>query len=117
MAAPAWLWSARGTVCCACWAVTGPVRYRPGSAAALLEVDRARRTTRVVVPDEGTARRWPDWLARLFFSSRMLDGGWRMLHASAVTLNGVVVLFVAGSRGGKSTLAYRACDELGAVHG
>ncbi|MEV4745565.1 hypothetical protein AB0K21_04215 [Streptosporangium sp. NPDC049248] len=89
-------------------------RYRPGSAAALLEVDRARRTTRVVVPDEGTARRWPDWLARLFFSSRMFDGGWRMLHASAVTLNGVVVLFVAGSRGGKSTLAYRACDELGA---
>jgi len=88
--------------------------YRPRSAAALLEVDRARRLTRVAVPSTGPGLRWPDWLARLFFSSRMLDGGWRMLHASAVTVNGTAVLFVAGPRGGKSTLAHRACDELGA---
>ncbi|MEU4406213.1 hypothetical protein AB0F88_16955 [Streptosporangium sp. NPDC023963] len=88
--------------------------YRPGSAAALLEVDRVQRLTRVSVPYDDSSRRWPDWLARLFFSSRMLDGGWRMLHASAVTVNGTAVLFVAGSRGGKSTLAHRACDELGA---
>ncbi|WP_344921474.1 hypothetical protein [Streptosporangium oxazolinicum] len=88
--------------------------YRPGSAAALLEVDRVQRVTRLAVPCDDSSRRWPDWLARLFFSSRMLDGGWRMLHASAVTVNGTAVLFVAGSRGGKSTLAHRACDELGA---
>lgn len=88
--------------------------YRPGSAAALLEVDRVQRVTRVAVPCDDSSRRWPDWLARLFFSSRMLGGGWRMLHASAVTVNGTAVLFVAGSRGGKSTLAHRACDELDA---
>ncbi|MFG1755329.1 hypothetical protein [Streptosporangium sandarakinum] len=89
-------------------------RYRPGISPALLEVDHGRRTTRVVVPTSGSSPRWPDWLARLFFSSRMLSGGWRMLHASAVVLNGVAVVFVASTHGGKSTLAHRACMEMGA---
>ncbi|GGQ09022.1 hypothetical protein [Streptosporangium pseudovulgare] len=89
-------------------------RYRPGIPPALLEVDHGRRTTRVVVSTSESSPRWPDWLARLFFSSRMLSGGWRMLHASAVALNGVAVLFVASTHGGKSTLAHRACMEMGA---
>ncbi|SDI49825.1 hypothetical protein SAMN05421505_1606 [Sinosporangium album] len=88
--------------------------YRPGSPVAALEVIAAERTTRVVVPAEGPGRRWPRWLAQLFFASRML-GWWRLLHASAVAVNGRAVLFVAASGGGKSTLAHRACAELGAV--
>ncbi|GAA4236839.1 hypothetical protein FHR32_006102 [Streptosporangium album] len=87
-------------------------RYRSGSAAALLEVDRAWRTTRVVVPEAGPGRSWLDWVARLFFSSRMLAGGWRLLHASAVVVDGAAVLFIAGQGGGKSTLAYRACAQF-----
>ncbi|MEU9887569.1 hypothetical protein [Sphaerisporangium sp. NPDC051011] len=89
-------------------------RYKPCSAAALLEIDKARRMTRVVVPGAGPGRRWPDWVARMFFSSRMLAGGWRLLHASAVVVDGAAVLFVAGQGGGKTTLAHRACKELGA---
>ncbi|SFK19999.1 hypothetical protein SAMN05216275_11997 [Streptosporangium canum] len=89
-------------------------RYRPGTPAALLEVDRTRRMTRVVVPGMGPGRHWPDWVARLYFSCRLLDSGWRMLHASAVVVDEVAVLFVAGQGGGKSTLAHRACTELNA---
>lgn len=88
--------------------------YRPGTAAALLEVDHSRRLTRIVTPGAGPGRRWPDWLARLFFSSRMLAAGWRMLHASAVAIDRSALVFVAGQHGGKSTLAHRACIELGA---
>ncbi|MDP9842225.1 hypothetical protein [Streptosporangium lutulentum] len=89
-------------------------RYKPGTAAALLEIDQGRRTTRVVVPEVGPGRRWLDWTARMFFSSRMLAGGWRLLHASAIAVDGVAVLFIADQGGGKTTLAHRACKELGA---
>lgn len=90
-------------------------RYRPDSAVVSIDVDPARRMTRVVVPrDAGVCQRWVDWLARVFFGSRMLTVGWRMLHASAVAVDGAAVLFLAGQCGGKSTLAHRACMELGA---
>lgn len=93
-------------------------RYRHGSPAALIEADTRRRRTLVSVPsgDAGSGR-WADWVARAFFGSRLLAGGWRLVHASAVRLpmpageRAVVVL--AGRHGGKSTVAYRACTELG----
>ncbi|WP_344855820.1 hypothetical protein [Planomonospora alba] len=90
--------------------------YRPDAATAVIEADTAGRTTRVVLPagDEASVR-WADWLVRVFFASRMLASGWRMLHASAVAVNGSAVLFLAGQGGGKSTLAHRACTELGAA--
>ncbi|MBD3146328.1 MULTISPECIES: hypothetical protein [Microbispora] len=90
--------------------------YRPEVATAVIEVDMAGRTTRVVLPagDEMSIR-WADWLVRVFFASRMLVSGWHMLHASAVAVNGSAVLFLAEQGGGKSTLAHRACTELGAA--
>ncbi|GII52820.1 hypothetical protein Pth03_12090 [Planotetraspora thailandica] len=91
-------------------------RYRPYTGAAMIDVDAARMTTHVVLPaNDELGGRWADWLARTFFASRMLASGWQMLHASAVVINRRALLFVAGSRGGKSTLAYRARSELGAV--
>jgi hypothetical protein len=95
-----------------CLRVTGA--YRPDAATAVIEADTAGRTTRVTLPagDEASIR-WADWLVRVFFASRMLASGWRMLHASAVAVNGSAVLFLAGQGGGKSTLAHRACTELG----
>ncbi|OLT26840.1 hypothetical protein BJF83_20270 [Nocardiopsis sp. CNR-923] len=91
-------------------------RYRPDGAAVFVDVDHARRTTDVTV-DTGRSRdgRWVDWLVRAFFASRLLAVGWRMLHASAVAVDGVAVLFLAGRQGGKSTLAHRACTELDAA--
>ncbi|MEV6986291.1 hypothetical protein AB0M95_34235 [Sphaerisporangium sp. NPDC051017] len=92
------------------------VKYRPGLAACVMEVDAAGRTTRVILPagDEVSVR-CADWLVRVFFASRMLASGWHMLHASAVAVNGSAVLFLAGQGGGKSTLAHRACAEIGAA--
>lgn len=90
-------------------------RYRPDSAAVSIEVDVSACATRLVLPagDVDTAR-WGDWLVKVFFASRLVSAGWRMLHASAVAVDGAALLFLAGSRGGKSTLAHRACTELGA---
>ncbi|MFE8018049.1 hypothetical protein ACFU3O_35580 [Streptomyces antibioticus] len=90
-------------------------QYRPNWAAAVIEADASVRRTRLVLPagDVGAVR-WGDWLAKVFFASRLLHTGWRMLHASAVAVSGRALLFLAGPRGGKSTLAHRACMELGA---
>jgi hypothetical protein len=91
-------------------------RYRPDCAAASIETDRAAETTRIVLPTgDKSAARLADWLAKGFFASRLLGTGWQMLHASAVVVAGQAVLFLAGPRGGKSTLAHRACAELGAM--
>lgn len=91
-------------------------RYRPSSAAASIEVDTSACATRLLLPagDVGAAR-WGDWLMKTFYASRLLAAGWQMLHASAVALDGEAMLFLATSRGGKSTLAHRACTELGAA--
>ena len=55
------------------------------------------------------------WLARVYFGSRLLAEGWRMLHAAAVTVDAGAVLVLAGPWGGKSTLVHRACREHGAA--
>lgn len=86
--------------------------YRSGDAPVQVDVDTMRRETAVTAP--GGVGRWADWLARMFFASRMLAAGWRMLHASAVEVDGSAVLFLAPQHGGKSTLVHRACAELGA---
>ena len=92
-------------------------RYRPGSGTAVMVADSVARTTQLVLPMPGdvSTLRWGDWLAKVFFASRLLAAGWSMLHASAVAVDGVALLFLAGQRGGKSTLAHRACVELGAA--
>ncbi|MFD7552475.1 hypothetical protein [Streptomyces sp. NPDC059816] len=90
-------------------------RYRPGAPSAGIEVDARARTTRLLVAEEDKLGvRWADWLARIFFASRLLAAGWRMLHASAVELDNRALVFLAASGGGKSTLAHRAVHELGA---
>jgi hypothetical protein len=94
--------------------------YRQGASLACIEADAtARRTQVLLLPGDALSRRWPDWLARSFFGARLLSDGWLLLHASAVRVatpaGGRAVLVLAGSRGGKSTLAYRACRELGAA--
>lgn len=94
--------------------------YRQGAAPVFIEADtRAGRTRVVLPPGDPLSRRWPDWLARSFFGARLLADGWVLLHASAVRVTAPAgdraVLVLAGSRGGKSTLAYRACRELGAA--
>jgi hypothetical protein len=92
-----------------------------GEAVAHLTVDRVGRETVVHLPDaegseiEGTGARWVSWLARVYFGSRLLAEGWRMLHAAAVTVDAGAVLVLAGPWGGKSTLAHRACREHGAA--
>ena len=95
--------------------------YRQGAAPVRIEADiRARETQVLLPPGDPLSRRWPDWLARSFFGARLLSDGWLLLHASAVRVvtpaGDRAVLVLAGSRGGKSTLAYRACRELGAAH-
>ncbi|WP_310913370.1 hypothetical protein [Lipingzhangella rawalii] len=90
-------------------------RYRPDSVPVRMEVRAGECLTRLLIPaDEPQAVRWADYAARVFFASRMLADGWRMLHASAIALDGTAVLFLADQEGGKSTLAHRACVELGA---
>ncbi|NVI87517.1 hypothetical protein [Actinomadura sp. BRA 177] len=90
--------------------------YRPYSAMVVIEADASMRMTRFALPsDDVSAVRWADWLGKVFFASRLLDAGWLMLHASAVAVDGVALVFLAEQRGGKSTLAHRACTELGAA--
>ncbi|MFF9526686.1 hypothetical protein ACF1DV_32640 [Streptomyces achromogenes] len=89
--------------------------YRRGALPAVMEVDACRRVTRLLVePGDAAGLRWADYLARVFFASRLLGSGWRMLHASAVAVGDRAVVFLAGRHGGKSTLAHRAVRELGA---
>ncbi|MGP3691032.1 hypothetical protein ACTVZO_41265 [Streptomyces sp. IBSNAI002] len=90
-------------------------RYRPGAAAVMMEVDAGQQVTRLLVaPGDVVGLRWADYLGRVFFASRLLASGWRMLHASAVAVDGSALVFLAGRHGGKSTLAHRAVRELGA---
>ncbi|MGW4550046.1 hypothetical protein ACWEN4_27425 [Streptomyces violaceorubidus] len=89
--------------------------YRPGTTPVLMEVDSRQQVTRLVVASgDVVGLRWADYLGRVFFASRLLASGWRMLHASAVAVDGVALVFLAGRHGGKSTLAHRAVQELGA---
>lgn len=91
-------------------------RYRPQAAPVGIDVDRKRRCTRLTVSSTyADQTHWSAWLTKTFFASRMLAAGWQMLHASAVVLDGAAVVFVAAPGGGKSTLAHRACHELGAA--
>ena len=91
-------------------------KYVPGSFPVWIESDLERRTTHVVLPDASDpGRRWVDWLARVFFGSRLIADGWRLVHASAVCIADRAVLIAAPPHGGKSTLAHRACAELGAA--
>jgi hypothetical protein len=95
-------------------------RYRSNSAVTVIEVDRQHRSTRVSLPPgDPASARWPDWVARAFFGSRLLDDGWQLVHASAVGLptsaGQRALLVLAGQHGGKSTMAHRACTELGAT--
>ncbi len=94
-------------------------RYREGCAESVIEVDTRCRQTRVLLPPgDVPSRRWPDWIGRMFFGTRLLADGWHLVHASAVSIETddgpQAVLFLAGPRGGKSTLAHRACVELSA---
>ncbi len=93
--------------------------YREGCAGTLIEVDVRSRQTRVSLPPgDGPSRRWPDWIGRMFFGTRLLGDGWQLVHAAAVSIDTDVgpraVLFLAGPHGGKSTLAHRACVDLSA---
>jgi len=93
--------------------------YRESCAETLIEVDAQSRQTRVLLPPgDGPSRRWPDWVGRMFFGTRLLADGWHLVHAAAVSIDTDVgpqaVLFLAGPYGGKSTLAHRACVELSA---
>ncbi|MEV4199353.1 hypothetical protein [Micromonospora globbae] len=93
--------------------------YREGCAETLIEVDAQSRQTRMFLPlGDGPSRRWPDWVGRMFFGTRLLADGWHLVHAAAVSIDTDMgpraVLFLAGPHGGKSTLAHRACAELSA---
>ncbi|WP_329453651.1 hypothetical protein OG894_44845 (plasmid) [Streptomyces sp. NBC_01724] len=89
--------------------------YRPGAAPVVMEVDARQQVTRLVAAlGDTVGLRWADYLGRVYFASRLLASGWRMLHASAVALDGAALVFLAGRHGGKSTLAHRAVRELGA---
>lgn len=91
-------------------------QYMPGSSPVWIESDLERRTTQVVLPDRSDpGSRWVDWLARVFFGSRLLADGWRLVHASAVRIADRALVIAAPPHGGKSTLAHRACAELGAA--
>jgi hypothetical protein len=99
-------------------AVAVAARYRHGSPAALIEADAERRQTVVrLPPGDADSVRWADWVARAFFGSRLLADGWQLIHASAVRLampdGEQALVILAGQHGGKSTVAYRACAELG----
>lgn len=90
--------------------------YRPQAAPVGIEVDWRLRRTRLVLSSAYLDQtHWSAWLAKVFFASRLLAAGWRMLHASAVVADGAAVVFVAAPGGGKSTLAHRACRERGAA--
>ena len=95
-------------------------RYRPEAQPATMKVDTAGRETHLrVAAGDVASRRWPDWIARVFFGTRLLRDGWLLLHASAVRIATPVgaraLVVLADQGGGKSTIAHRACVERGAV--
>lgn len=119
---PALSWPDSGTRLTILDAVDGvttlAARYRADSPAALVTVDRPRGRTQILIPGSDPAsRRWTDWVVRAFFGPRLLADGWMLLHAAAVRVmtsdGGRALLVMAGPRGGKSTIAHRACTELG----
>lgn len=89
--------------------------YRPGSAPVRIETRFEDQAT-VVMPSslDHDQVHWVSWLVKVFFASRLLAGGWRMVHASAVAVRGRALMVLAGPRGGKSVLAHLACRDLGA---
>jgi hypothetical protein len=91
-------------------------QYRRDDPLVGITVDRRSRQTRVSVPG-GFARsvRWADWLIRVFFGTRMLSDGWRLLHASCVAIGGASIVIGGSAGAGKSSLAHLACTQLGAA--
>lgn len=91
-------------------------QYRPEDALVQIAVDRVERLTHVCVPVDGVhPARWVDWLARAYFGGRLLEEGWLLLHAAAVSFEGRVVLLGGVPGAGKSSLAHVLCRELGAA--
>lgn len=91
-------------------------QYAPGGAPVRIESDLEQRLTYVWLHADDTAgRRWVDWLARVFFGSHLIADGWHLVHASAVRIDDRAIVIAAPPDGGKSTLAHRACAELGAA--
>ncbi len=91
-------------------------QYRRGEELVRIEVHRQARTTRVLIPAAlAGSVRWVAWLVRVFFGTRMLDGGWLLLHAASVGMSGRAVLIGGAAGAGKSSLAHLACAQLGAL--
>lgn len=97
------------------WAVVVG-QYRRGEELVRIEADRQARTTRILIPAAFAGSvRWVPWLVRVFFGTRMLDGGWLLLHAASVGVGGRAILIGGAAGSGKSSLAHLACAQLGAV--
>lgn len=89
-------------------------RYRRHSTAVCMEARLGDHVTRVMPSSlDDDQMHWALWLAKVFFASRLLADGWRMVHASAVAVRGRALMILAPSRGGKSVLAHLVCRDLG----
>ena len=90
-------------------------QYRRDDPWVYISVDRQARRTAVSVPRglDGPLR-WAAWLVRVFFGTRMVATGWRLLHSSCVALRGKAVVIGGAAGVGKSSLAHLGCAQLGA---